>query len=92
MIYVNCYKVSLCYGGPEEGGWWYDAGEPLASVPLDSSATETEIERVREDLYAKFGQPSKGLGRRSASDPEDIEVYVEYNFADYFPKEKPHYE
>lgn len=24
--YVNGYEVERLYGGPEEGGWWYDAG------------------------------------------------------------------
>jgi hypothetical protein len=23
------YDVTQCYGGPEEGGWWYDAWEPV---------------------------------------------------------------
>lgn len=34
VLYVNVYRVTRHYGGPEEGGWWYDAGEPLASVPI----------------------------------------------------------
>ena len=25
--YVNIYKVDRAYGGPEEGGWYYDVGE-----------------------------------------------------------------
>lgn len=23
--YLSLYTVNRCYGGPEEGGWWYDA-------------------------------------------------------------------
>lgn len=34
LIYVNAYLVQRCYGGPEEGGWWFDSGTPLAAVPL----------------------------------------------------------
>jgi hypothetical protein len=34
VLYVNLYRVTRHYGGPEEGGWWYNAGEPLASVPI----------------------------------------------------------
>lgn len=33
-LYVNAYAVTRHYGGPEEGGWWYNAGQPLASVPI----------------------------------------------------------
>ena len=24
MYYVSIYLVQNCYGGAEEGGWWYD--------------------------------------------------------------------
>lgn len=34
IVYVNAYEVTRHYGGPEEGGWWYDAGTPIASVPV----------------------------------------------------------
>ena len=26
-LYIAAYHVTRNYGGPEEGGWWYDAGE-----------------------------------------------------------------
>lgn len=34
VAYVNAYRVGRSHGGPEEGGWYYDYGEPLASVPV----------------------------------------------------------
>tara|TARA_R110002020_G_scaffold215083_1_gene422209 strand:+ start:3012 stop:3404 length:393 start_codon:yes stop_codon:yes gene_type:complete len=34
LKYVNAYSVTRHYGGPEEGGWWYNRGYPLASVPV----------------------------------------------------------
>ncbi len=34
LRYVNAYAVTRHYGGPEEGGWWYNRGQPLASVPV----------------------------------------------------------
>jgi hypothetical protein len=33
-VYVNVYAVTRHYGGPQEGGWWYNVGQPLASVPV----------------------------------------------------------
>ena len=27
LMYVNAYEVTRHYGGPEEGGWWYNRGE-----------------------------------------------------------------
>lgn len=29
MISVAIYITNKQYGGPEEGGWWYDVGEPV---------------------------------------------------------------
>ena len=25
FVLVGVYHVDRCYGGPEEGGWWFDA-------------------------------------------------------------------
>lgn len=30
-VFVNVYDKHMAYGGPEEGGWWYDVYEPVAS-------------------------------------------------------------
>ncbi len=30
-VYINAYAVTRHYGGPEEGGWHYDAGHPVES-------------------------------------------------------------
>lgn len=37
MYIVAIAVESMCYGGPEEGGWWYNAGEPSTDsdhIPL----------------------------------------------------------
>ena len=48
-VYVNAYIVTREYGGPEEGGWYYDAGYPVASVPVFVvvDIPDEEIEEVR---------------------------------------------
>jgi len=28
-LFVNVYKEERCYGGSEEGGWWYSSYNPL---------------------------------------------------------------
>lgn len=35
MFYVHRMLVELLYGGPEEGGWWYDQAYPLGLVDYD---------------------------------------------------------
>jgi hypothetical protein len=29
LHFINVYTVTRHYGGPEEGGWWYNMGEPI---------------------------------------------------------------
>lgn len=33
-LHIVAHEVTQCYGGPEEGGWWYHAGEPVESVVI----------------------------------------------------------
>lgn len=37
LLYLNAYVVGRSYGGPEEGGWWYDVGNPVAIVPIPTT-------------------------------------------------------
>lgn len=40
-LFVNVYLWDRCYGGPEEGGWWYDAYTPEADQ-CTQQATEAD--------------------------------------------------
>jgi len=103
ILFVNAYAVSRHYGGPEEGGWWYDAGEPLASVPIEATENETglapldpeQAERIREQLRAQLSEyktSRASQGRYSVLGGDDIEVYIEDHPAQHFPEQRPHYE
>lgn len=90
MKFVNAYEVTLAFGGREEGGWWFDVGTPLASIPCE---TDAEIAAAKASLAERFktidDQPPK---HSMAHDAGDLEVFVEDRFAAYFPQERPHYE
>lgn len=85
--YLNVYEVTRYYGGPEEGGWWFDAGEPVASIPFE---TEHETLLAIDEWKAKF--PNNG--NRFSVRPQAIDYYVlrEDHFAEAWPKERPRYE
>lgn len=44
--WVVVYEIDREYGGPEEGGWWYDTGRLVASACLDHEADSDDIERA----------------------------------------------
>ena len=42
--FANAYLTDRLYGGPEEGGWWYDCGEPVMSLPFLCDESEEVID------------------------------------------------
>jgi len=88
MRYVNAYVVTRHYGGPEEGGWWFNAGEPVASVPVEEGH---DAEPIRESLRGKFADLNRG-NIYSVLGGEEVQVFIEDHFAEHFPRERPHYE
>ena len=45
--YVSLYTVARCYGGPEEGGWWYDL---YTLERYKRAATHEEAESLKEAM------------------------------------------
>ena len=56
-IYVNVYLIDLAYGGPEEGGWWFDFGQILSSQRVD---TYEEAIELKEKLQASEDYSNEG--------------------------------
>lgn len=58
-MYVSLYSVARFYGGPEEGGWWYDVSKferviavedcEVKSVTLARALNESAREQRREE-------------------------------------------
>lgn len=92
--YINVYRLTDEYGGPEEGGWWYTAGEPEVSLRVEFG-DRTSIEDVVGGLLSVF--PDNGNRRSTvyevvADKPTDYLVVVEDHAAREFPEERPRYE
>lgn len=56
MLYVNVYLVTQIYGGREEGGWYFDSGEPLGSIPIETI-------KAHQDYY--LTSETSGYGRNA---------------------------
>jgi hypothetical protein len=85
--YVNAYRVTLAYGGPEEGGWWYSIYEPLASMPCHTEADERHYRDMLENMF-----PNPDNKSSVAPGAHDIIVCVEEGVAEASPTERPFYE
>jgi hypothetical protein len=88
--YVNAYAVDQCYGGPEEGGWYYDAGTLLASVPVTS---REDADQARERLREMFGPDyADNKPREHTNGGPNLEIYIDEEIGRDFPARKPFYE
>lgn len=85
--FINVYLVRRCYGGPEEGGWWFDAGELLRTVVVAAAdagerAKALEAEYSNDGRRPLFSVLSTGEYRVSVDDKPGRD----------WPVERPHYE
>lgn len=56
--YVTVFETGQCYGGPEEGGWWFTAGTP---VEVFGPFTDEKSARAcRDDLYQRIEDYKSG--------------------------------
>ena len=86
-IYVNVYEITRHYGGPEEGGWWFNSGNPIESRIV---ATMEDAEALREEFEDKHGP---GWGNIfSVAGGAKIDVLIQDHFAQEFPSEPVYYE
>lgn len=85
-FYIAVYRVDRAYGGPEEGGWYYDCGE-LIKVVIASS--QEEAEEIRDKLCEEYRETGT---RYSVLPGDDYDVGIQTTFpADYFPERTPYY-
>lgn len=85
-MYVNVYEVTRCYGGAEEGGWYYDAGTVVVSIKV---ADEAEAEAVSTAMKAEY--PYTGY-RSSVVYRPDFDVCIEPHEGESYPTWIPRYE
>lgn len=86
-FYVNAYHVQLAYGGPEEGGWWYDTGTFLHGLPAKHLR---ECETIRLKLLARFWHLDDGP-KSNVNSQGEIHIYIDRERGKDFPQERPYY-
>lgn len=89
LQFVNAYSMNRLYGGPEEGGWWYDTGLPVGSIPAE------EDDDMDPELWKKYLRETAGwfseYDINSVLGHDTFDVVLEDTFAAPFPTEKPYY-
>ena len=92
MYYLNEYEIGRAYGGPEEGGWYYDYGKFIRchgtyryklQADLELAAKCGYLEELREGLHSPDSVLSEGNWPV---------IYIEKEAGQSFPQTIPHYE
>lgn len=52
-IYLNTYETYQAYGGPEEGGWWFECGTPVQSLFWSDEDYEEFMENTTYEERSK---------------------------------------
>ena len=100
---VAVYMANLAYGGAEEGGWWYTAGEIVHNLEEGCrNAAFPQTYKDRDAAIIAAGLLNEGAlarlntGRPALSSVASVGRYVARvcdNYPEpFFPKERPYYE
>ena len=88
--YVCAYDTNRAWGGPEEGGWWFDTGIMLASIPCE---TDEQVEEAKARLLKRYGPEFEGNHEIGSVLCEGVlGIYVQDEPGADYPTQRPHYE
>lgn len=87
--YINVYIVERAYGGPEEGGWWFDEGTPQGVSVVCSSVSIDEMQKLLDLMRKEYPDSNYRFSMRPMG--EDYQVRVETHEPREWPTERPHY-
>lgn len=95
---VAVFLCNRAYGGPEEGGWWYDCGEPQFSsdLPLPVFVNGKQMAYLaRDEMENKIAELGLNEGRRDINSVLCEGVYhaiICEGPPKAYPETIPHYE
>ena len=81
--FVNVYEVDRCYGGPEEGGWWFDIGTVKEHFICSSHKEAKDLQhklRIQDEVC------------RDIWDHDEFRFAIELDPGKDYPEEWPRYE
>jgi hypothetical protein len=88
IVFVNVYTITRHYGGPEEGGWYFNWFECKEVIPVQHQyATQ-----LANTFYDKYVKSHKHGDIYSVLGGQDVAVYVELHPKQSETKERPYYE
>jgi len=99
IIAVAVYECDKAFGGPEEGGWWYDTGVlcigkqfPLPVFVRGEKEARTKAEYMKKHIeFRKLNEGRYEPGSVLCEGYYEVRTF-EGELPKYFPETKPRYE
>lgn len=89
--YLSVYATTRHYGGPEEGGWWFNWDEPILCYAVADGDDDDEVEARREALRAEWSEKIAHGDIYSVLDGVDVWVGLESEPFEFRSVERPRY-
>ena len=87
--WLNVYHVGRAYGGPEEGGWYYNHG--TLECAIDTSGM-TEGEASQLERLLRLSYPKSDIPLDSVLSDGDYYIEHDEEKGKSYPDHRPHYE
>jgi hypothetical protein len=88
--FVNVYEMFREYGGPEEGGWWYDRGELIVVIRCAANEAADVRDQLRSYFPTQTGSSRGYCGVTYTGG--DYRTEISDTPGQSYPAERPHYE
>lgn len=99
MWNVAVYLIDLAYGGPEEGGWWYQVGTAseehasLSALFTDEDAAYAYARALNEGtVLSEVNEGRPDISSVSSQGRYEAVVHDGVHIPKGFPEVRPHYE
>jgi len=95
--FITVYSITRHYGGPQEGGWWYDWYVPIETIHIPRrwvkkpNQHRNQIETLKSQMKRKYADEALGNIYHSTGG-KAIEAYIEETYREFESKVTPHYE
>ncbi|WP_299654246.1 hypothetical protein [uncultured Jannaschia sp.] len=90
---VALYEMDRTYGGPEEGGWWYDHGALCRVLKVVPSADAAYTLAARANrLMNRLQRDKRDIGSMAYTGGRYAACVFEHTAPRVFPEVPPHYE